>query len=47
MRDVALAEDLLERVEREARELGFYEVRAVLRDLITGHFGVGEKVAVK
>ena len=29
--DVDLAEDLLERVEREARELGLDEVRAVLR----------------
>ena len=29
--DVAFAEDLLERVEREASELGFDEVRAVLR----------------
>ena len=28
--DVCLAEDLLERVEREARELGLDEVRAVL-----------------
>ena len=28
--DVDLAEDLLERVEREARELGLDEVRAVL-----------------
>ena len=29
--DVCLAEDLLQRVEREARELGLDEVRAVLR----------------
>ena len=29
--DVDLAEDLLQRVEREARELGLDEVRAVLR----------------
>jgi len=28
--DVAFAEDLLERVEGEAGELGFYEIRAVL-----------------
>jgi hypothetical protein len=30
VRDVALAEDLLERVDREAGELGLDEVRAVL-----------------
>ena len=29
--DVAFSEDLLERVKREAGELGFYEVGAVLR----------------
>jgi hypothetical protein len=29
--DIAFSEDLLERVEGEAGELGFYEVRAVLR----------------
>lgn len=28
--DVCFSEDLLEAVEREARELGFYKVRAVL-----------------
>ena len=35
--DVRLAEDLLERVEREARELGLDEVRAVLRKKTKQH----------
>ena len=33
MLNICLSEDLLQTVEREAGELGFYEIRAVLSDL--------------